>query len=199
MLTVHHLNASQSERIVWLCEELELPYDLVLHTREPNGVAPPAYKALHPFGTAPVIVDGDVVLGESAAIVEYVCRVHAGDRLMLAPGHPEYVDYLYWFHFANGSLIPAMMMDMFAPKQGGMVSRIDRAFAMIEARLGDATWFSGENFTAADVMMCLTRFAARRDLGGFPNLRAYLLRIAERPGWQRAMAKAEPVFRLQLG
>jgi glutathione S-transferase len=103
MLTVHHLGISQSERIVWLCEELEIPYRLERYDREGGrGRAPAAYKALHPAGTAPVITDGDVVLAESGAIVEYIIQEHGNGRLSVAKGQPNFADYLFWFHFANG-------------------------------------------------------------------------------------------------
>jgi glutathione S-transferase len=194
MLTVHHLANSQSERIVWLCEEIALPYAFVRYDRDPSGAAPAEYKALSPFGTAPVVTDGDLVLGESGAIVEYLLRQYAGGALLPGPDHPEWTDFLFWFHFANGSFIPGLMLDHFAPPGTAPdpASRSARAFALIEARLGKATWFAGETFTAADVMMCLPRFAATRDLSGSPQTRAYLARVAERPAWQRAAAKAEP-------
>ena len=190
MLTVHHLRASQSERIVWLCEELGVPYELKCYDREPSMAAPPQYKALYAFGTAPVITDGDLTLGESGAIVEYICNRHGGGRLILGPDHADYVDYLFWFHFANGSLLPAMMVDHITAASGGVPagprpSRSDRALAMIEDRLGEAAYFAGEEFTAADIMMALPRFGERRDLSGNPNIRAYLERIAARPAWKR--------------
>jgi glutathione S-transferase len=102
MLTVHHLGRSQSERIVWLCEELGLEYELKRYERAPL-LAPPEYKALHPIGTAPVITDGDLVLGESGAIIEYILAKYGGGRLQRAVGHREFANYLYWLHFANGS------------------------------------------------------------------------------------------------
>jgi glutathione S-transferase len=194
MLTVHHLGKSQSERIVWLCEELGLPYELVRYDREPSGAAPPAYKAVSPFGTAPVITDGELVLGESGAIVEYILHRHGGGRLLLGPDHPEWVQFLFWFHFANGSYIPALMMDHLSAAGAAPDpdSRSERAYRLMEARLGDATWFAGETFTAADVMMCLAGFAAKRDLTSSPNTAAYLARVRARPAWQASLAKAEP-------
>ncbi len=108
MLTVHHLGKSQSERIVWLCEELGIPYDLKVYDRDAvTRLAPPEYKALHPLGAAPVMQDGDVLLAESGAIVEYIVAKHGKGRLTLAPDHPDFAQFLYWFHFANGTLQPA--------------------------------------------------------------------------------------------
>src|SRR5262249_8103190 len=107
MLTVHHLRRSQSERIVWLCEELGLDYELRCYDRNQSDMlAPPQYKALHPMGIAPVISDGDLVLGESGAIVEYILASHGPGGLARAPGDPDFASYLYWMHFANGTLQP---------------------------------------------------------------------------------------------
>src|SRR5689334_17661004 len=107
MLTVHHLGKSQSERIVWLCEELGIEYELKRYPRSPV-LAPPEYKALHPIGAAPVITDGDLVLAESGAIVEYILSRYANGRLALTYSHPDFAQYLYWFHFANGTLQSSM-------------------------------------------------------------------------------------------
>jgi glutathione S-transferase len=191
VLTVHHLGKSQSERIVWLCEELGVPYDLVRYVREPSMAAPPEYKALHPLGTAPVITDGDTVLAESGAIIDYIARRHGGGRLLLGPEQPEFADFLFWFHFANGSAVPALMMDSVAQRLGAapLSARSSNAFRLAEARLGAATWFAGETFTAADIMMAYPLGRAGSD---YPNIAAYLARIGERPAYRAAMAKAEP-------
>lgn len=208
-LTVHHLGISQSERIVWLCEELGLDYALVRYDREPSGMAPPAYRALHPMGIAPVVADGDVILAETGAIVEYIVARHGGSRLTIGPHAAEYPDYLFWLHFANGTMMPtemiAMIVGMVAPDAGPspLDERSERAFAMIEARLGAAPHFGGEAFTLADIMMVfpLTTMRAFRkiDLAPFPNIRAYLQRIGARPAYQRAMATGDPGFQPMLG
>src|SRR6202171_5795282 len=113
MLTIHHLGKSQSERIVWLCEELGIPYELKRYERLPvTMLAPPEYKALHPLGAAPVITDGDVVLAESSAIIEYIAAKQGNGRLALAAAHPDFAQFLYWFHFANGTLQPATGRNM---------------------------------------------------------------------------------------
>jgi glutathione S-transferase len=206
MLTVHHLGISQSDRIVWLCEELEIPYKLVRHARDPvtNG-APASLKAIHPGGTAPIITDGEVVLAESGEIIEYVAARHGGGRLVVQADDPAFAEYLFWFHFANGSLMPTMsgeglfrMMGQ-APENGlarAYRVRSDASFAMIETRLGTAAYFAGSAFTAADIMMLfpltLMRRFAPRALGPYPNLGRYLKRIGARPGYQRAMKKADP-------
>src|SRR6516165_3887536 len=198
MLTVHHLGLSQSERIVWLCEGLGVPYELVRYEREASMAAPPASKALHPLGTAPTITDGDLTLAESGAIIEYIAQRHGGGRLILGPAHKDFTNYLFWFHFANGSLLPAFMMDMTAKRLGATPasSRTDNAFRLIEQRLGKAKWFAGDEFSAADIMMVFPLTRARgfsgRDISDSPNLLAYLQRVGERPTYQIAMAKAEP-------
>ena len=190
MLTVHHLRRSVSDRVLWLCEELGLEYELRCYDREPGMAAPAEYKALSLFGTAPVIEDCGRILGESGAIVEYVCMKHAASRLMLGPDHPDYIDYLFWFHFANSSMVPAFMVEHLTASAGipagPSPSRSERVTAMIEARLGEAAFFAGAEFTAADIMMVLPRFAERFDLAALPNTRAYLKRVTARPGWQRA-------------
>ncbi|MEO7787443.1 MAG: glutathione S-transferase family protein [Sphingomicrobium sp.] len=212
MLTVHHLGISQSDRIVWLCEELGLHYELVRYDRDAvTRLAPAEYRALTPFGTAPVITDGDLTLGESAAIIDYIVAKYADGRLTVGKDAANFADYLYWFHFANGSFMPAAMtaliVKMVAPdadpaRVAAFSARGDRAFAQVEARLGEADYFAGAEFTAADIMMIFPlttgRYFVPRDLAPFPNIRAYLKRIGERPAFQRAMAKADPGLPLLL-
>ena len=210
MLIVHHLGVSQSDRIVWLCEELGLDYELKRYERDPQTrLAPASYRALTPFGTAPVITDGELVLGESAAIVEYLINIYGDGKLAIRPGDPAYADYLFWFHFANGSLMPSAMLDMVVGamdqpnnRLNALRSRLDRAYAQVEARLGEAPFLAGEGFTAADILsifpLTTMRAFAPRDLGPYPNIRAYLQRIAARPAFRRAMAKADPDFKIPL-
>jgi glutathione S-transferase len=204
MLTVHHLGISQSERIVWLCEELGLDYEFKRYDRRAdNRLAPDEYKALHPMGIAPVITDGDLVLGESGAICDYICARYGAGRLVPGPDDPDFADHLFWFHWANGTFMTTLMMQLVLggggegnPAAPFVEDRSRRAWAMIEARLGEAPFFGGANLTTADIMMvyCLTTSRAFRRLSieGYPNLKAYLARIGARPAYQRAMAKAEP-------
>src|SRR5690349_13026303 len=107
MLTVHHLGKSQSERIVWLCEELGIPYELKNYARAPL-LAPADYKALHPVGTAPVITDGDLVLAESGAVIEYIVEKYGGGRLVLGADDSDFAQFLFWFHYANGTFQSVM-------------------------------------------------------------------------------------------
>ncbi|MEQ8345627.1 MAG: glutathione S-transferase [Sneathiellaceae bacterium] len=204
MITVHHLGISQSERIVWLCEELELPYELKRYERDPvTRLAPAAYKALHPCAMAPVIHDGNLVLAESGAIVEYILALYGKGRLAVPPEAANFPDYLYWFHYANGSLVASAMGLLVAARLGAGAEqlaqvgrRADTAHAIIEARLGEAPWLAGPDFTAADIMLVFGLTTMRafvpRDLAPYPNILAYLQRIGARPGFQRAMAKGDP-------
>jgi len=206
MLTVHHLGKSQSERVVWLCEELGIPYGLKRYKRDPVTIlAPPEYKALDPAGTAPVITDGDVVLGESGAIIQYIIARHGDGRLALAPDHPDFARYLYWFHFANGNIQPNMGRNMVLrrlnvaaddPTILAMKGRMDRAFDLVEARLGQASYFAGSEFSAADIMMVFSLTTMRLflplDIAPYPNILSYLRRIGERGAYRRAMDKGDP-------
>ena len=206
MLRIHHLGHSQSERIVWLCEELGLPYELQHYTRDPVTIlSPPELKALHPLGAAPLIEDGDLLLAESAAIVEYIIVKHGGGRFKFGPEHPDYATFLYWFHFSNGNLQPGMGRLMMVsraklpadhPVQASVQGRLDRLMALVETRLGEAPYFAGREFTAADIMSVFSLTTMRLfqpvDLAPYPNIRAYLQRIGKRPAFRRAMAKGDP-------
>jgi glutathione S-transferase len=206
MITVHHLGVSQSERIVWLCEELELPYELRRYDRDQTTrLAPANYKALHPMGIAPVITDGVLVLAESGAIVEYLIGKYGGGRLAVGADQANFADYLFWFHFANGTMMPSEMgsiiSNMLGSQEGNPImamleERSERAFALVERRLGEAPYFAGDELTAADIMMLFPlstmRAFAKRDLSTLPNIRAYLKRIGERPAYRNAMAKGDP-------
>ena len=205
MITVHHLGVSQSERIVWLCEELSIPYTLKRYERETTGLAPAPFKTLHPMGIAPVITDGDLVLAESGAIVEYLIARHGNGRLAVRPERANFPEYLFWFHFANGTMMPSELMGVIGSMFGlsldnpigrALGDRAQRAFRLVEDRLGQAHYFAGDELTAADIMMLFPlttmRAFAKRDLTPWPNIRAYLARIGARPGYQRAMAKGDP-------
>ena len=204
MLTVHHLGVSQSERIVWLCEELEIPYELKLYKRAPM-MAPEDYKALHPLGTAPIITDGDLTLAESGAIIEYIVHKYGGGRLIPKPGTPGWTDYLFWFHFGNGSLLPTLMRGMMmkfagvgddSPIAQMTAARSNAMIDMVDRRLQEADYFAGADLTAADILNVFEFTTGQSfmplDLSKRPGLTRYLARIKARPAYQRAMAKAEP-------
>ena len=206
MLTVHHLGISQSERIVWLCEELGIPYELKHYKRQPvTMLAPPEIMALNPLGSAPVITDAELVLAESGAIMEYIIAKYGEGRLALGPSHPDFAQYLYWFHFANGTLQPAMGRSMVLrrlnlpadnPIAVAMTGRLERALRLVEKRLGAVPYFAGNEFTAADIISVFSlttmRFFMPVDLAPYPNVLRYLQRIGARPAYQRAMKKGDP-------
>jgi glutathione S-transferase len=212
MLTVHHLGKSQSERIVWLCEELEIPYELKRYMRDAKTMlAPPDYKALHPIGAAPVIADGDVVLAESGAVVEYIIARYGNGRLMLRADHPGFAQFLYWFHFANGTLQANMgrlmilnRLDLASanPILVATKARVDRAFDLVDARTAEAEYLAGSEFTTADIMMGFSlttmRYFQPYDLARCPNVQKYLARIGARPAYRRAMEKGDPGMALLL-
>jgi glutathione S-transferase len=213
MLTIHHLGRSQSERIVWLCEELGIPYELKRYERRAdNRLGPPEYKALDAMGIAPVISDGDLTLGESGAIVEYIIQTYGDGRLALKRGDAGFTDYLYWFHFANGTLQPTVGRVMYlnradpsgtsAPAQSAK-ERFALVLSTLNARLGKAPYLAGAELTAADIMSVFSlttmRLFAPFDLSGYPNILGYLQRIGAREGYRRAMAKADPGFVPLLG
>jgi glutathione S-transferase len=209
MLTIHHLGRSQSERILWLCEELGLDYKLERYQRDPKTIlSPPELKALHPLGAAPLIEDDGVWLAESGAIVEYILGKYGRGQLAFGPDAPEYPVYLYWLHFANGTLQPAMGRSMIVsrldlpadhPMVGAMNGRLARALRLLDARLAEAPYLAGETFTAADVMTVFSLTTMRlfypADLSPYPAILDYLQRIGARPGYIRAMAKGDPGFK----
>jgi glutathione S-transferase len=158
-----------------------------------------------------VITDGDIVLAESGAIVEYIASKYANRRLMLDYGHPDYAQYLYWFHFANGTLQASMGRSMILgrlklatddPVLLAARGRLDNAFNLVEARTGEADYFAGKQFTAADIMMGFSlttmRYFLPYDLTRHPNIRGYLQRIGSREAYRRAMDKGDPGMALLL-
>jgi glutathione S-transferase len=206
MLTIHHLGHSQSERIIWLCEELNLPYDLKLYKRDAvTRLSPPELKALHPLGAAPLIEDDGLLLAESAAIVEYIIVKHANGRLKPGPEHKDYAAFLYWFHFSNGHLQPVMGRCMIVgrmnlstgnPILASVQDRLGRALGLMDDRLAEIPYLAGTDFSAADIMSVFSLTTMRlfnpADLTPYPNILAYLQRIGSRTAYQRAMAKGDP-------
>ena len=205
MITIHHLGVSQSERIIWLMEELELSYRLKWYKRKHNRLAPDDYLALHPAATAPVIEDGDLMLAESGAIVEYVCHRYAGGKLTVRPEQSNYAEYLYWMHFNNNILglffakaaLRAGAHGPEAERMGELLKRREEGyFRFLERRLGDSPYLAGPEFTCADVMVVFqlttaVLFGGRR-IDDLPNAISYLQRIESRPAYIRAMAIAGP-------
>jgi len=161
VLTVHHLGISQSERIIWLCEELNLHYELKKYNRNPI-FSPPEYLALHPIGAAPVITDGELKLAESEACAAYIVHIYGDGKLAIKPGQENYADYLYWFCFTNGTLQPALLRAT-TMKSAGLsdenaavartTSRIHQGLDFVNRRLGEVPWLAGQEFTGADIMI----------------------------------------------
>ena len=212
MLTVHHLGKSQSERVVWLCEELAIDYELKCYARNAVTIlAPPELRAVGPAGTAPMITDGEVVIAESGAIVQYIIAKYGDGRLALESEHPDFAQYLYWFHFANGNIQPHMGRNMMLnrldlPRDNPVLlsarERLERAFNLVETRLRVVPYFSGSEFTAADIMnvfsLTTMRYFTPVDLTPYPNIGAYLQRIGQRPAYRSAMKKGDPDMPLLL-
>ena len=207
MITIYHLNMSRSERIIWLMEELGLEYKLEKFQREPGMEAPASLRAIHPLGKAPVIRDGDMVLIESGAIVEYISNRYANGKLSVAVNSRDYARYLQWMHFAEGSAMTQFLLSLFL---GGMIPGIDQTspwvartkertvgmLQLLDSELSTRPYFAGQEFTAADLTMMFPFFIAKNflqlDFSQYPYITSYLDRIARRPAYQKAMAIANP-------
>ena len=206
MITIHHLGVSQSDRVVWLMEELGLPYTLKWYHRGPDRLAPPEFLALHPTATAPVIEDDGVVLAESIVILEHICRRHAGGRLTVNPDDPRYSDYLFWMQF-NNNLLGLYFAHLALAAGGGEGPGVDRVAGLIARRrdsllahmdecLGKRPYLAGDELTCADIMAMfnlttLPHFGGQ-EISGLPNLTAYSQRITARPAYAKAMEIAGP-------
>ncbi len=203
MITIYHLGLSQSDRIVWLMEELGLPYQLEWFDRGPDRLAPPEYLALHPAAMAPVIKDGDRVLAESTAIVQYIAHKHGGGRLTVSPGAENYADYVYWLQFNNNALCGFFVKTALqgTGQEQNLIGRLvqrrtEGLFKQMNDRLGDHDYLAGADFTLADVMsgFVVTTMPALggRKLDDLPNVERYAQRLRQRPAWQKAMSIAGP-------
>jgi glutathione S-transferase len=214
---VHHLDNSRSQRVLWMLEELGLAYEVKLYRRDPATLqAPDSLRAVHPLGKSPVMTDGDRTLAESGAILDYLSETYGNGHLTPPAGTPERLRYTYFMHYAEGSLMPLLVMKLvFAriPSQvpalvrpvARMIARgVDRVrldpqlalhFAFLERELGQRDWFAGADFSAADIQMSfpLEAAAARAGLGArLARLNAFLDRIHARPAYQRALEKGGP-------
>jgi glutathione S-transferase len=205
MIEVHHLNNSRSQRIVWLLEELELPYNIVAYQRDPaTRLAPPSLKAIHPLGKSPVIRDGGLVLAESGAIVEYLAGKYGKGRLAPAADFdsPDYVAYLHWLHFAEGSAMLPLLLKLYvgllkeagAPLAPRIASELRNHFDYMEASLGSSDYFVANRFSAADIQLSfvLDAGAARGPIEDYPNLMRLHKRLKARPAYQRALERGGP-------
>lgn len=207
MITIHHLGVSQSDRIVWLMEELGLPYKLQWYDRGADFLAPAEYRALHPVGTAPIITDGELVMAESTAIVEYISQCHGGGRLSVPPADPNYPHYLFWMQF-NNNLQATLFVKIAFQSTGVAVSadnpmlattlrREDGIYRALEQRLGESEYLGGPRFSCADIMSAfnltsLGMLGARTIDDKLPHTRDYVARITARPAYIKAMSIAGP-------
>jgi len=214
-LIVHHLQIGQGERIPWLLEELNIPYELKLYKRSPL-LSPPELQAVYPMGASPVLEDltdpsNPVKIAESGAITDYIIHKYGNGRLALKPQDKNFADYLYWLHFANGSLQSGLFRRGMArgmvgeddPRYKGQVARCDKMLSHIDNRLQNNKWLAGEEFTAAETMTawCFTtmRKFEPMDLTDYPGILAWLGRIGEREAYRRAMGKADPDLDIEQG
>ena len=216
MIVVHHLNNSRSQRVLWLLEELGLPYEIKRYERDAKTMlAPPALKAIHPLGKSPVITDGDRTIAETGAIVEYVLETYGQGRLIPPAGTPERLRYTYWLHYAEGSAMTPLLLKLVftalpnrAPglmkglvksiagraQQGFVDPQITAHADYWEAELSKSEWFAGSELTGADIMMSfpLEAGAARGGAASRPHVKAFLDRIHARPAYQRALERGGP-------
>ena len=207
MITIHHLGISQSDRIVWLMEELGLPYELKWYDRGEDFLAPPELRTLHAAGTAPIITDGDLVMAESTAIVEYISQRHGGGTLSVPTSDADYPHYLYWMQF-NNNLQSVLFIKIAFQSAGGepgadnpmmttTMRREEGIYRALEQRLGESDYLGGPGFSCADIMAMfnltsLAMLGAREIDDKLPNTMAYVARVAARPAYQKAMAIAGP-------
>ncbi|WP_144207769.1 glutathione S-transferase family protein [Shewanella donghaensis] len=198
MLTVHHLKKSRSKRVIWLLEELNMPYSLINHDRDPvTNLAPQSIKQIHPLGKAPIIVDGDITICESGAIMEYILNQNQKSLLRPADNTPEFYQYLEWSHFAEGSLalpvITSLLLQMEPreanyPLDGYIAKELAVDFAYIDQFLASHSYFAGNKFSAADIMMTIMLEIAMnlKLINDKPHIINYLEIVQNRPAYQLA-------------
>lgn len=218
MLTVHHLNNSRSQRVLWLLEELGVPYEIRRYERDKKTMlAPPELRAIHPLGKSPVIVDDGQVTAESGAIIEYLIDRYGAGRLAPPPGTPERLRYTYWLHYAEGSAMPPLLLKLVASRianapmpffakpiarkiagslRSGFVDpQLKLHLSYINESLAATGWFVGDSFSAADIQMSfpLEAASARGDANTtFPHIAAFVERIHQRPAFRRALERGGP-------
>jgi glutathione S-transferase len=216
MIIVHHLNNSRSQRVLWLLEELGVPYEVKRYERNAQTMlAPPELLAIHPLGKSPVITDGDKTIAETGAIVEYVIETYGQGRLIPAAGTPERLRWTYWLHYAEGSAMTPLLLKLVftalparapgllkglvkavaAKAQSGFVDpQLKTHIDYWDAELAKTAWFAGPDFTAADIMMSfpLEAGAARAGAGSRPRVKAFLDRIHARPAYRKALERGGP-------
>lgn len=216
MLVVHHLNNSRSQRVLWLLEELGVPYEVKRYQRDAKTMlAPPELKAVHPLGKSPVVTDDGKTIAETGAIVEYVLETYGQGRLIPPAGGPERLRFTYWLHYAEGSAMTPLLLKLVftalpnrAPglmkglvksiarkaQQGFVDPQLKAHIDYWEDELGKSAWFAGSEFTAADIVMSfpLEAAASRAGAAERPRVKAFLDRIHARPAYQRALDRGGP-------
>ncbi|BAY15041.1 glutathione S-transferase [Anabaenopsis circularis NIES-21] len=202
MIIVHHLNNSRSQRVLWLLEELGIEYDIKFYERDQKTMlAPTSLREVHPLGKSPVITDAEVTVAESGAIIQYIVERYGNGRLIPESGSKERLRYTYWLHYAEGSAMPPLVMNLIFNRFGTGDSRANDAFIApqiklhfdyIEAELGKSTWFVGSEFTAADIQMSfpLELVALQAELiSSRPKIQEFIERIHARPAYKRALER----------
>ncbi|MGO2321267.1 glutathione S-transferase family protein [Vibrio casei] len=197
MITLHHLNQSRSKRIIWLLEELNVPYEIKAYQRDSKtNLAPAELKAIHPLGKSPVIQEDELVLAESGAITEYLAEKYAANLLVPAKNTPEYAHYLQWLHFAESSAALPLLLHYFVLKDGSnpeflagySLKELHLILGYLNDHLSKSTWLVGEQFTAADILLSfIVEMSYKLDqLGDYPALQKYLAALHQRPAAQKA-------------
>jgi glutathione S-transferase len=218
MLAVHHLNNSRSQRVLWLLEELGVPYDIIRYERDPKTMlAPAALKQVHPLGKSPVVADDGNIIAETGAIIEYIIEHYGEGRLAPRKGTPEHLRYTYWMHYAEGSAMPPLLLKLIfsriakqpapffiRPVLRQIAKRVQTTFidpqlalhiGYWEDALQKHAWFAGDEFTAADIQMSFPVEAAAVRVGfhgNCPKLQGFLERIHSRPAYKRALDRGGP-------
>jgi glutathione S-transferase len=203
MIVVHHLNDSRSQRILWLLEELGVPYDIKHYQRDPQTrLAPPELKAIHPLGKSPVITDAGRVIIESGAIIDYIIRHHGQGRLQPAPSTPGYDDYMQWLHFAEGSAMLPLLLKLYVSRLGEagaplgprIESEIGNHLGYVDTALAGRDYLLGAELTGADIQLSFVGEIAgtRGNRATYPNMDAWVHRFQSRPAYQAALSRGGP-------
>lgn len=218
MLIVHHLEHSRSQRILWLLEELQVDYEIQLYKRHPKTrLAPPELREVHPLGKSPVITDGDITVAETGAIVEYLLDTYGAGRMRPAAGTPEFLQYRYWLHSAEGTVMALMVMKLvfdattrkpvpffIRPLTKAVAEQVGKAYInpgiranldLMEATLRDSEWFAGSELTGADIMLSFpveAAFVRSVRPAEYPKLHAFVQRVHARPAYQVALERGGP-------
>ena len=203
MLVVHHLNESRSQRILWLLEELNVPYEIKYYQRDAiTRLAPPELKAVHPLGKSPVVTEGDLTIFESGAIISYIIRRHGGGKLAPDLASPDYDRYVSWLHYAEGSAMLPLMLNMYvmrlgeggAPLQPRIESEIDTHIGYVNGALEGREYLVGDSLTGADINASFVAEVTKAfgKLPDYPNLKAWIERLHARPAWKKALEKGGP-------